>query len=536
MQRTGGTFTFEPDVHYIIDMNAALNFPEFFDPKANLPERHIIISRAYQKGLYKLRDESSDRGIAANELANLLHQLITEGEQEKNDGAYEYHLGNLHVIIDFNHHAYEGQELAGDHIKDAISLARYWKNQFSTVKKVVILTNDPLMQISTQNLDLEIVMFSPAPYIGYRRINNEDLITYWRKMKHGIPAKTFYDYLPDAEPLKPHEFVLFGKTNGFGHIGRYSAANEMIVPLTYFRNIQGITPIGELQAMAFEALLAPADEISVVILYGNAGAGKTFAAISSAISQSGLANAKTLDAPPEQPTNGKQVRQNGKRARKQRQQSALGADWDSPLILGQFDEETSTTARRSTTFSLPPHDTAVDYPYQSIMVCPPDRMLGDKMAAVPGDERAKLASKLNAYLDNIRAFLRSRKDKKEGGITPNERDIAIRALNIMNKIEICPPGEINGRSFWNTFFICDEAQFNSLAQIKACIERCDNGTKLALCGDPSQISNPFGWHGNPLARAVRFLSNDPSVAIIRFDGESEIKRPGAQIVARSWPR
>jgi predicted ribonuclease YlaK len=287
--------------------------------------------------------------------------------------------------------------------------------------------------------------------------------------------------------------------------------------------------------MAFEALLAPADEISVVILYGNAGAGKTFAAISSAISQTGFANMKSLEAPPELQANGRQVRQNGKRARKQRQNAFDNGDWHSQLILGQFDEETSGNARRPT-FSLPTQDNAVDYPYQSIMVCPPDRMLGDKMAAVPGDERAKLASKLNAYLDNIRAFLRSRMDKKEGGITPNERDIAIRAFNIMNKIEICPPGEINGRSFWNTFFICDEAQFNSLAQIKACIERCDNGTKLALCGDPSQISNPFGWHGNPLARAVRFLANDPSVAIIRFDGESEIKRPGARIVARSWPR
>ena len=177
-----------------------------------------------------------------------------------------------------------------------------------------------------------------------------------------------------------------------------------------------------------------------------------------------------------------------------------------------------------------------DYPYQSIMLCPPDRMLGDKMAAVPGDERAKLASKLNPYLDNIRAYLRIRGDKMEGGIIPSERDLSHRAQSIMNQIEICPPGEINGRSFWNTFFICDEAQFNSLSQIKAYIERCDSGTKLALCGDPSQIRNPFGWHGNPLARAVRYLGSDANVAVIRFDGENDIKRPGAQIIARSWPR
>lgn len=512
MNKSGSAFTFDPDVHYIIDLNAALNFPEFFDPDANLPERHIIISRTYQKGLYKLRDENSDRGIAANELAILLHQLITEGKQTQNDGANEYHIGNLHVTMDFNTHSYEGAEIAGDHIKDAIEMARYWRTQYKTVKKAIILTNDPMMKISTQNLDLDIVMFSPAPYIGYRRINDEKAIAYWRKSKR-MMAETFYNFVPDAEPLKPHEFVMFGKTNGFNHIGRYVADIDVIVPLTYYNSLQGVTPIGELQAMAFEALLAPADEIGVVILYGNAGAGKTFAAISSAVAQSGLAEIKTALPPPEL-ANGKQARPNGKRARKQA--AAQAPDDAIPFVL--------------------PPPGAENFPYQSVLVCPPDRMLGDKMAAVPGDERAKLAGKMNAYLDNIRAYLRLRGDKRDGGIPPTERDLAIRANNIMGHIEICPPGEINGRSFWNTFFICDEAQFNSLAQIKACIERCDNGTKLALCGDPSQISNPFGWHGNPLARAVRYLGSDPNVAVIRFDGENQIKRPGAKIIARSWPR
>ncbi len=507
-----GAFTFSPDTYYIVDMNAALNFPEFFDPEANLPERHLIISRAYQRGLYELREEKSDRGIAANELAIFLHQIIVEGESEANDGATEYHIRNLHVIMDFQTHSYDSQPISGDHIKDCIVLAKHWKKQYSTAGNVVILTNDPLMQFSTMGMDLDIVMFSPAPYIGYRRICDENAIAYWRKSGR-MSIETFESFLPDAEPLKPHEFIMFGKTNGFGHIGRYDAVNRMIVPLSYFKSIQGITPIGELQAMAFEALLAPAEEISVVILYGNAGAGKTFAAISSAIAQSGLANIKTVDVQPEPPANGKQVRANGKKGRKA---AAISTEDLMPYIVPQIGAE--------------------DYPYQSIVVCPPDRMLGDKMAAVPGDERQKLAGKMNAYLDNIRAFLRSRKDKKEGGIMPTERDFAIQANSIMNRIEICPPGEINGRSFWNTFFICDEAQFNSLAQIKACIERCDNGTKLALCGDPSQISNPFGWHGNALARAVRYLGSDPNVAIIRFDGESEIKRPGAKIIARSWPR
>ena len=511
MNNPSSAFVFQPDIFYVVGLDAALNFPEFFDPEASLPERHLVISQRYPDELYEMRNEKSDRGIAANELIIYIHQLLVNGEQRQIDGAHEYTIGNVHMVYDDQFHSYDHLHQKGEHIKDCIVLAEHWKKQKDTNGAVVILTNDPLMQIMAQNLNLDIVMFSPTPYIGYRRIHDERAITYWRKSGR-MTGDVFRDFLPDAEALKPHEFVMFGKTNGFGHIGRYDASIDTIVPLTYYKNIQGITPIGELQAMAFEALLAPADEISVVILYGNAGAGKTFAAISSAIAMSGLADIKTVMPPPET-ANGKQARPNGKRARKQQ----------------------ATTMEDLVPFIIPPPG-AEDYPYQGVMVCPPDRMLGDKMAAVPGDERAKLAGKMNGYMDNIRAFLRSRKDKKDGGIQPTERDFAIRATNIMNRIEICPPGEINGRSFWNTFFICDEAQFNSLAQIKACIERCDNGTKLALCGDPSQISNPFGWHGNPLARAVRYLGSDPNVAIIRFDGESEIKRPGAKIIARSWPR
>ena len=76
MQNPNTGFSFDPDIHYAVDLNAALNFPEFFDPDADLPERHLIISRIYQKSLHKMRDEGSDRGISANELAILLYNLI----------------------------------------------------------------------------------------------------------------------------------------------------------------------------------------------------------------------------------------------------------------------------------------------------------------------------------------------------------------------------------------------------------------------------------------------------------------------------
>ena len=365
MQNPNTGFSFDPDIHYAVDLNAALNFPEFFDPDADLPERHLIISRIYQKSLHKMRDEGSDRGISANELAILLYNLIRYGKKTQNDGAEEYHLGNLHVIFDYQDHPYEGKAIAGEHIKETISLAEYWSKQ-KGVNHIVILTNDPMMLVSAQDRPhLEINMFSPTPYIGYRRVNDEDAIFYWRKNKK-MPLYKFQELLPDAEPLRPHEFVMFGKTNTFNHIGRYDANKETIVPLTYYRQLQGVSPIGELQAMAFEALMAPADEISVVILYGNAGAGKTFAAISAALAQTGLANAKFVSAPPGD------AAQNNRCNKKARR--------------GQHPDS-------STEVYMKPIEVEDDYPYQSIMLCPPDRMLGDKMA-----ETTELEKKMKAGL------------------------------------------------------------------------------------------------------------------------------------------
>ena len=532
MPKPSGAFTFKPDNHYIVDFSAALNFPEFFDPNANLPERHIIISRTYQRKLYDLRDENSDRGVAAYELSNLLDNLITEGTAEKNDGAMEYHLGNLHVIMDFTKRSPEDKEFRegqraqtvlrdavrdsnGDNIKDAIMLAYHWKKQ-NGIKHVVILTNDSLMKFSTQNLgDLDVCMFSPAPFVGYRRIVNQVTIDYWRKSKD-MPVDVFFDLEPDEEPLRPHEFVMFGYNgsgNSFNHIGRYDARTKKIVRLRYYKDkeIPGapIKPAGETQAMAYEALMAPPEEIRLVILYGQAGTGKTYSAMDAGYKQSPLIHVKTSTA---DFTTGKA--RNGKQNRKQQQ--AMEAEGFMPASLPQAD---TSNCR-----------------YQYVAVCPPDRMLGDKMAAVPGDERAKLAGKMGPYYDNLRAILHADKDKEAGGELPDERGIAMRAKKIMDNIQIEPPGHISGRSLTDTFFICDESQFCSLAQIKSYIERVNTGSKMALLGDPSQISNPYGWYGNPLARAVRYLGNDPDVAIIRFDGNSKIIRPGAIIVSRSWPK
>ncbi len=501
---TADTLLFNPNCDYVVDYDTGLNFPEFFDPYANLPARRLIISSLYQKRFYEVEGQDSDEGATATELSNHIYELIENGKQRRIDGAIEYTIENLSVIIDSQDHKYSGKPLAGEPIKDTLMLAEYW-SKISTTKEIVILTNSKLLKISAITAGkehLNIKLFSPAPYSGHRRIWDEDAINFWRRNKI-MSLKKWLELMPYAEPLNPHEFIMFGKTNSVGHIGRYDNVKKCIVPLTHYKAL-GITPIGELQAMAFEALAMDPDKENgtVVILLGTAGGGKTTAAISAAISLSNL----------------KYIKGGGDAANKPKRRRRKRNEREAPTEE-EHNEEYNDEPR-----------------YQRVVICPPDQMLGDKMGTLPGGPREKSSWKLNPYLDGIRTYLRLCGDKKEGGYVPNERDIDMRASSLMNRIEICTQGELNGRNFSNTFAFSDEAQFNTSAQIRAFIERCGCGSKAVLCGDPSQIPNPYGWYGNPLARAVRYLAKDPNVIIVLFDENSEILRPGARIVDRSWKR
>ena len=516
------SFVFRPNIHYVIDYNTALNFPEYFDPTADLPERHLIISDLYQRAAHRMSGEKTDRGVAASELIAHLKNITTYGHESTlgKTAVKVYTINNLSVAFDYDEHKYSGARIEGEHLMNSIALSEHWGGLLGN-DNVVLLTNSSEMKPSTiYKPNLNVITASPAPYTGYYRTESENAIAFWQRYKK-MPLDVWQEESPNTDPLKPHEFILFGhaRGNSFGHIGRYDAATETIVPLTYYQNISGIKPIGERQAMAFEAMMAPASIISTVILYGNAGSGKTFSTVSAALAQTSIMDStRVIDSDHESDNNANRKGARRKRNKADKADNANCAkEKDTPLLFIPEPKELKT------------------YPYQGVSVCLPDGMLGRDLGAVPGDKRAKLNDKADAYRDNIRNFLRTLNDKARGGRQASESNIAYRAEAIFNRFELCTPGQINGRDFWNRFIICDEAQFNSLAQLKAFIERCDIGTKIVFCGDPSQVDNPFGWYGNPLMRAVRYLSKDPSVAIICFDG-GNIIRPGAQIIARSWPR
>ena len=68
--------------------------------------------------------------------------------------------------------------------------------------------------------------------------------------------------------------VLKGKSKEYHNIGRFDCKQQRIVHLFYFRSFTTIKPKNAGQAMYLEAISHP--DISVVVVTGNAGTGKTF--------------------------------------------------------------------------------------------------------------------------------------------------------------------------------------------------------------------------------------------------------------------
>ena len=518
--------------NYVLNLDAAINFPEILDIEKNAPicDCLIIPIGVYNSRLRVWEDEDSDRGFVAIELAcylmNITNKSALKGTGENCYFEYTYKGGNR-IILDPQNRDGNSQS-SGEH---TIGCAKFWD--------ATIITSKSSLIIDAKSRGVKAYFLSPEIYSGFRQvIMPTDLLSLWQKKSDAISASDWASCFNDQAPLVPNEFVEFvypeGESTGnYENIGMFNPTTEKLEHLKYFncgRVPHNVTPKNARQAMAFEAAFAgPERDLPCVIFYGAAGCGKTFISLTAAISQTDLRhNSGNLDRI-EQTYQGNLTK---KRSKKQRAKEEVYAqaqlEYEAEISAEDEARNTSkelTKERRRLSDATPIYD--------QIWCCPPDRMMGDKIGAVPGDRWAKLRDYLDGFSQNIQALLKTIKDKKKNGEEMTGRDIQLRAESIMRSINFTSPGQLNGDSFTDTFFLLDEAEFMKEAQIRTAIERIAEGSKIIISGDPRQTRNPYGWYGNPLARVIRRLEGDKEVAILRFEGE-QTQRKGAGIIYRNY--
>lgn len=106
----------------------------------------------------------------------------------------------------------------------------------------------------------------------------------------------------------------------------------------------------------------------------------------------------------------------------------------------------------------------------------------------------------------------------------------IQTLLDYGKIEIAPLAFMRGRTFQDSFIICDEAQNATDDQLLMLLSRLGQNSKMVITGDPSQRDIA----GRPFEKARRRLSAVNGIAFVDFSDDDVVRHPLVQQILRRW--
>jgi len=132
---------------------------------------------------------------------------------------------------------------------------------------------------------------------------------------------------------------------------------------------------------------------------------------------------------------------------------------------------------------------------------------GERIGFLPGDMRDKIDPYLRPLYDALHDMLPG--------------DQVIKGL-ANGDIEVAPLAFMRGRTLSNAFVILDEAQNTTPMQMKMFLTRLGENSRMAVCGDPSQVDLPMGSRSG-LHDAFDVLGNVEGVSFVRF-GEADVVR------------
>ena len=291
------------DFHPILvpALDALIGNPDILapDPETKLKAETLYIPMQYVDRLREFRHEQSSRGEAATKLLGLFSRIL-ETTHYDDHGSKEFCCKNGMKIQfvapkDISSVSTNGRTGANTH---ALATAKWAQNELHDPGKVAILTGDNYMSSKALAQDIDVARINPDVYTGRRKLKlPDDLYESWFKRRY-ITTDQLIVYFADEEPLHLNEFVEFevdpimASTYGVHNlsnpamlIGRYEPQKDeetgILRQLHYIDDLpRCIQPRSAGQAMFAEALMAPTEEIPIVICPAVFGTGKTYLATS----------------------------------------------------------------------------------------------------------------------------------------------------------------------------------------------------------------------------------------------------------------
>lgn len=263
--------------YYVLDTNILLQNPNaIFGFEDNV----VVITGTTLQELDSKKNMEGELGFNARLAARLLENIRSRGDILK--GVKLKETGGKLMI--------EPDEVSQDNLPEGFDIKEPDNRIISscvgiskkTKRAVILVTNDIMMRITAAACKVEVQEYKndqikETDYMGYREINTTKDIIDEVYRNQSISSEALE--IDENNPLIPNEYITL--TDGITSalcVYRNDQIN-VLKDITAF----GIRPQNRLQRFALDALLAPAEEIPLVILRGPAGTAKTFLSVAAAL-------------------------------------------------------------------------------------------------------------------------------------------------------------------------------------------------------------------------------------------------------------
>ncbi|MCH7941696.1 MAG: PhoH family protein [Proteobacteria bacterium] len=157
---------------------------------------------------------------------------------------------------------------------------------------------------------------------------------------------------------------------------------------------------------------------------------------------------------------------------------------------------------------------------ERIVLSRPAVEAGENLGFLPGDVREKIDPYLRPLYDALHDMM------------PGEK---VRRHLESGDIEVAPLAFMRGRTLSNAYFILDEAQNTSPVQMKMCLTRLGENSRMAVTGDLSQIDLPKGMNSG-LNDAVNKLKGVKGVTTVTFSDVDVVRHGLVTRIIRAYDK
>lgn len=430
---------------YILDTNILLS-----DPRAifGFEDNDVVITQTTLQELDSKKKTPGEIGYNARETIRILESIR---KTAKNNDLMEKTLlengGYFKLVPDDT--SFLPTAFSKDRPDNKIIGTALYLENLQTVPTILV-TNDISMRINAASAHFLNVEEYRNDHISEETDNYTGVRDYYDNESVFDQLKTSLingvEFKDTNRPLKQNEFVIIHK--GYDKCLAIHKNGRLYLVSLPKDGIFKVMPKNYYQMAALYALIAPIQEIPLVILKGTAGSAKTF-----------LSLAAGLDA----------------------------------------------------TF---------DGMYHKLLISRNNVMADAEFGFLPGDISDKMTPLLAPFYDNLENLFRNHE--------PNEADeeinVEIDDLFASKRIDVCPLAYMRGRSITHSYLIVDEVQNATRSQIRDIITRAGEGTKIVLCGDPTQVdAHALDRYNNGLVFAAQRFIDSPLCAQITFDSETCVR-------------